>query len=187
MRFLTPVLVSLSLLTMSTAPVAPPSGSFNPADTVVVGKQIWMAHNLAVNMPNSFWYERDSVTNKADGMLYFFSSAMAACPEGWHIPTDEDWQLLVNTLGGDSLASIALQPGGSSRMNLTLPGYRSANSPYDLFGAKGQTGYYWTSTVKAEQYAYARSLTKGKYSVESQYYRRANAFSVRFIKDTPAK
>ncbi len=152
-------------------------------DTVHLGKQVWMKHNLNVPMPNGYWYERDSISNKKYGQLYFSSNALAACPSGWHLPSDEEWQQMINYLGGDSLALIKLLPGGSTGMNLQYGGYRSANSPNDLFGKKEDTGFYWTSTVKAEQVAYARTIKKDSYLIEGIGYKRANAFSVRYIRD----
>ncbi|MBL7924708.1 MAG: hypothetical protein JNL88_10965, partial [Bacteroidia bacterium] len=85
--------------------------------------------------------------------------------------------------GGDSLAGSALLGGGASGLELTLSGYRSANSSSDLFGKKGEQGFYWTSTVKGEQTAYARMFTAGSSVVTGIYYRRANAFSVRYVRD----
>ncbi|MBL0096725.1 MAG: hypothetical protein IPP46_09690 [Bacteroidetes bacterium] len=154
-----------------------------PTDTVRIGDQVWMKKNISIPAPNSFWYERDSVANKEQGRLYFFSSAMAVCPKGWHLPTDEEWQALIDHYGGDSLAGIALMKGGKSGMELTLPGYRSANSASDLFGRKGEQGFYWTSTVKGEQTAYARMFSANSPVITNIYYRRANAFSVRYVKD----
>ena len=150
-------------------------------DTLRIGNQVWAKKNLSIPLANSFWYERDSLNNKDNGRLYFFSAAMSACPKGWHIPSDEEWQQLFNYLGGDSAALPKLLPGGSSGLNITLAGYRSANSANDLFGKKGESGMYWTSTVKAEQTAYGKMFTPK--SIETNYYRRANAFSVRLIKD----
>ncbi|MBL7923413.1 MAG: hypothetical protein JNL88_04355, partial [Bacteroidia bacterium] len=116
-----------------------------PTDTIRIGKQVWMRKNVSIPMPNSFWYERDSLNNAAHGRLYFFSAALAACPKGWHVPSDEEWQELINSYGGDSLAGSALLGGGASGLELTLSGYRSANSSSDLFGKKGEQGFYWTS------------------------------------------
>lgn len=154
-----------------------------PMDTVQAAGMVWMKKNLSVPMPNSFYYERDSLNNHQNGRLYFFSSAMAACPKGWHLPTDEEWQRLIDHFGGDSLAAPALLEGGASRLNLTLAGYRSANSANDLFGKKGEQGFYWTSTVRAEQTAYGRNFNAGSPKVVNLFYRRANAFSVRYVMD----
>lgn len=155
---------------------------FNPADTIRIGNQVWMKHNLAIDVPNSFWYDRDSIKYKDQGKLYYFSAALMACPKGWHIPSDEEWQQLIDYLGGDSVAIDKILEGGSSGLNLTLAGYRSANSNNDLFGKLGEYAMYWTSTIKAEQTAYGKMFVRGKLP-EHQYYRRANAFSVRLIKD----
>ncbi|MBK7964676.1 MAG: hypothetical protein IPK10_04840 [Bacteroidetes bacterium] len=152
-------------------------------DTIHIGAQIWMKHNTAVNLPNSFWYERDSLNNHQNGRLYFFSAAQNACPKGFHIPTDEEWQVLINRFGGDEQAGKALMEGGVSGLNLGVPGYRSGNSKNDLFGKKGEQGFYWSSTVKGDQTAYARMFTANSSVITDAYYRRANAFSVRLIMD----
>jgi len=156
--------------------------AFNPADTIRIGNQVWMKYNLEVDVPNSFWYNRDSIQYHNLGKLYYFSAALIACPKGWHIPSDEEWQQLIEYLGGDSLAVDKILEGGSSGLNLTLAGYRSANSNNDLFGKIGEYAMYWTSTIKAEQTAYGKMFVRGKLS-EHQYYRRANAFSVRLLMD----
>lgn len=174
----------LVLFTSWTAgPAALSDWKILPGETIKIGNQVWMKKNVSIPMPNSFWYERDSAGNAMNGRLYYFSSAMAVCPKGWHLPTDEEWQIMINTFGGDSLAGLALQPGGKSGLDLPLAGYRSANSSNDLFGKKNEQGFYWTCTVKGEQTAYAKALSAGNPVVSDMYYRRANAFSVRFVKD----
>jgi len=150
-------------------------------DTIRIGEQVWMKQNGSTLTPSSFWYERDSVNNVQQGRLYFFSAALSSCPKGFHIPTDEEWQTLIDHFGGDSLAGKRLQVGGDSGMNLSLAGYRSGNSSNDLFGKKGEQGFYWSSTVKGDQTAYARMFTANSDVITDSYFRRANAFSVRYI------
>jgi uncharacterized protein (TIGR02145 family) len=169
-----------------TGPSALQDWKILPTDTIHIGNQVWMRKNVSIPVPNSFWFEHDSLQHASEGRLYFFSSALAACPRGWHLPTDEEWQDLINHFGGDSLAATALLRGGSSGLDLSLAGYRSANSANDLFGKHGEQGFYWTSTVKGEQTAYARMFSKGSALVSDQYYRRANAFSVRYVRNEPA-
>lgn len=173
----------LMVSVMRSGPSSLDSWKAIPTDTIRIGEQVWMRNNLSIPVTNSFWYERDSVANQSNGRLYFFSAALAACPPGWHLPTDEEWQVLIDRFGGDSLAARELLQGGSSGMELTLAGYRSANSSNDLFGKKGEQGFYWTSTVRAEQTAFARQFNAGSPVIIDQFYRRANAFSVRYIKD----
>lgn len=156
-------------------------------DTIHIGDQIWMKHNTSILLPNSFWYERDSINNHQNGRLYFFSAAQNACPKGFHIPTDEEWQILIDHFGGNDQAGLALMEGGASGLNLPLPGYRSGNSSNDLFGKKGEQGFYWSSTVKGDQTAFARLFTANSTVITDIFYRRANAFSVRLIMDAKPK
>jgi uncharacterized protein (TIGR02145 family) len=156
-------------------------------DTIHIGDQIWMKHNTSLLLPNSFWYERDSINNHQNGRLYFFSAAQNSCPKGFHIPTDEEWQVLIDRFGGNDQAGIALMEGGASGLNLPLPGYRSGNSSNDLFGKKGEQGFYWSSTVKGDQTAFARMFSANSSVITDIYYRRANAFSVRLIMNAHPK
>jgi uncharacterized protein (TIGR02145 family) len=182
-RFLLFLIPLALLLSMAAGPSSLADWKAPVSDTLRIGRQVWMKQNVSIPIQNSFWYERDSLGNIANGRLYFFSSAMRACPKGWHLPSDAEWQELIDQFGGDSKAAEALLQGGASGLNLTLAGYRSGNSSNDLFGKKGEQGFYWTSTVKGEQTAYARGFTAGSTTVSDQYYRRANAFSVRYVKD----
>jgi uncharacterized protein (TIGR02145 family) len=109
---------------------------------------------------------------------------MNAVPKGWHIPSLDEWNELINYCGGDTLAGEKLMEGGSTGLNLQLVGHKSANiTTDDLFDMLNFKGFYWTSTSKADQLAYAVVFTKGYKIVEQNYYRKANGFSVRLIKD----
>jgi hypothetical protein len=69
-------------------------------------------------------------------------------------------------------------------LNLKLGGHLSANINTSLlFDMLNFKGFYWTSTTKTQQWAYAVVVTKGTWLVEKNYYRKANGFSVRLVKD----
>jgi len=94
--------------------------------TVMIGTQIWMAENLAYlptvnNLIDGsedegyetipFYYVNgyngtDIVTAKSTsyyktyGVLYNYNAALIAAPKGWHLPTNDEWMVLRNFLGG---------------------------------------------------------------------------------------
>ena len=152
--------------------------------SVKIGNQVWMTVNWDFYTPKSWYFENDSINNKKYGRLYFFSNALAAAPPGWHLPSLDEWQELINNFGGDAKALPALMDGGSSGLNLLMGGNKSANiSPTDIFNFKDEWGFYWTSTTDGDQTAYAIHFEKGNAAITKTTYRRANGFSVRYIKD----
>lgn len=152
--------------------------------SIKIGNQVWMTKNWDYKTPKSWYFENDSVNNLKYGRLYYYSNATAAAPPGWHLPTLDEWQELINYFGGDEKALPALLEGGSSGLNLLMGGNKSANiSPTDIFNFKDTWGFYWTATVDGDQTAYGIHFEKGNPSIVKTTYRKANGFSVRYIKD----
>ncbi len=152
--------------------------------SITIGKQTWMTKNWDLQTPKSWYFDNDTISNKEYGRLYFYSNALAAAPKGWHLPSLDEWQEVINNFGGDEVAADKLLRGGSSGLNLLLGGNKSANiSPTDIFNFKDQWGFYWTSTPDGDQTAYAIHFEKGSHAVVKTTYRRANGFSVRYVKD----
>ncbi len=188
----------------------------NVYKTVVIGTQVWMAENLKVTrydngdsipdvkdstwvsqMSGAYcWYNNDSVKNmKTYGALYNWyavSDPRGLAPEGWHIPSDNDWTILMNTLGGDSIAATKLKEAGkghwlspnSSSTNETgftaLPG----GSLYDNgpFTYLGNYGYWWSSTENTPTTAWFRGMyySLGVFKNNSA---KSNGYSVRCVKN----
>lgn len=153
----------------------------NVYKTVKIGNQVWMAENLrylpSVNsrytvstVSNRYYvYDYDG-TNVAEakatenyktyGVLYNVPGAKAACPAGWHLPTDEEWAQLSEYLGGENsgvggvLKEKGTQhwnspnTGAKNKLEFTaLPGGMfSKTSSSFLFAYLGATGYWWTAS-----------------------------------------
>ncbi len=63
--------------------------------TVKIGGQTWLAQNLNYQTENSWCYNDDPANCEIYGRLYDWEAARTACPEGWHLSTDEDWTTLI--------------------------------------------------------------------------------------------
>ena len=75
--------------------------------TVKIGNQIWMAENLAFYTDLGCWlYNNDSTNIKKYGYLYNWETALNVAPEGWHLPSDEEWNELINYLKNQNSSFI---------------------------------------------------------------------------------
>ena len=105
--------------------------------TVLIGKQVWMAQNL--NYASDFFmsYCYNDLPSNCDkyGRLYSWAAAMDSlgvfstngkgcgykvscsisypvrgiCPAGWHLPSKEEWEVLLNAVGGEDNAGTRLK------------------------------------------------------------------------------
>ncbi len=190
--------------------------------TLVVGDKIWMAENLAWmpsvsnvasgSLIDPFYYvygyngfdleEAKSLDSyKTYGTLYNWNAAMTACPDGWHLPTDQDWMDLEESLGmdatdaqndrfrntgsvGDKLKSVSgweSEGNGSDVYGFTaLPaGYRARGGEY-----KYEQSYasFWTSDSE-EKLAIHRGIYYFNDGVYKAKWYKSAGFSVRCVRE----
>lgn len=142
-------------------------------DVVKIGSLTWMAENLNFETAGSFCPEGDSRNCKRLGRLYSWAEAKTVCPEGWRLPTNEDFaQILAQSLDGnpgavsnEAGAKLKSRDGWFKKGNGTddfgfnaLPaGYRGAISKADdgtISGGKfdgiGGYAYFWSATEDPE-------------------------------------
>lgn len=83
--------------------------------------------------------------------LYRWATAMndnlngeqGICPLGWHIPNKSDKEVLIDNLGGDTIAGVELQIGGSSGFDAILTGDRQTDG--DTFTSRDDWDCFWTT------------------------------------------
>ena len=160
--------------------------------TVKIGNQIWMAENLAYNASSGCWTSKNDESYESKyGYLYDWETALKVCPIGWHLPSDDEWNTLVNYLGGESIAGGKMKAiilwqspnkeGTNSSGFSALPaGFRDHDG--SLRGIGTRAFYYSNVQNKDEgiryrllEHDYAGCARRGCYGEQG--------FSVRCIKD----
>lgn len=123
-----------------------------------IGDQVWMAQNL--NYKTSYSMENDSIVNCLDcGLFYGIAGNLpsrdmidSVCPQGWRVPTEKDWNILLDTIGRVSEALEVLlsetwsdnkEFQGSNQCGFSLKesGYIKKDKKETYYGDKGTLFY----------------------------------------------
>ena len=162
--------------------------------TIQIGDRWWMAENLNWEATEgSYCYNDDPAKCTLYGRLYTWQSAMKACPDGWHLPSKQEFEQMVEVAGGVDLAGGALKDyesglwktpnqGASNRTGFTaLP----AGRRYDagIYAGTGFYAQYYTVTENNPQEAFNLTLGYDYQSVFIYNYKKVYAISVRCVKD----
>jgi uncharacterized protein (TIGR02145 family) len=203
----------------------------NSYPTVSIGNQCWMASNLRVttyNDGNATVIPDESANSDANwgtlptgaltiypgvtayGYLYNWhaiTDSRKICPNGWHIPTDAEWNTLANFLdpltlpvsvnngyeslvaGGMMKSTDALWINNTGANNTSgfsaLPGgFRKDNGSFLI----GQGAYFWSSTPHSTNNAWYRQLESGftrlgRFMNQNFTFNKSAGASVRCLRD----
>ena len=78
--------------------------------TVNIGGRVWMAENLNYETETSVVFpEYDGKSREKYGRLYTWDDAMKACPSGWRLPSEDDWNELLEFVGDSATAGTKLK------------------------------------------------------------------------------
>ena len=166
--------------------------------TVTIGTQTWMAQNLNFETSDSYCY-KDSLANCFTyGRLYTWTAAIKACPNGWHLPSKDEFETLFTAVGGSDIAGKMLKSTSSWRV-------KNGKDPYAFsalaagdgdyggnYGNKGDyTGFWissegtdenvWTMTIDLSSYDDGAALNYDATTLIGSF--KDYRFSVRCLKD----
>ncbi len=199
----------------------------NKFEEVIIGKQTWMVKNLNTakfsngdeifhaktnyewelagnsRMPAWRYYDNDPENGKKYGKLYNWyavNDPRGLAPEGWHIPSAKEWEVLIKYLG-ETDVGIKLKAVGNWKA------YEDNSSIYDSEPIKsnnqsgfsalaagscgssgftniGEDGYWWSTTENFIYYAWSFSLSYFSNNIGSNYETGMSwGLSVRCVKD----
>jgi len=203
---------SSSSVTVQTGVVYGPSVSYygETYETVQIGTQTWFKRNLNYNASGSVCYNNEPTNCTTYGRLYNWATTMdlpsncnsstcgsqvqakhkGICPSGWHIPSNDEWEVLMTAVSGSSTAGKKLKAtsGWNSNGNgedtygfSALPGGDGGSN--GGFSTVGYGGYWWSASEINSDYAYRRRMD---YSNDNAYWyhdEKDYLFSVRCVKD----
>ncbi len=199
---------------------------------VKIGNQIWMDENLKStkysdgnDIPAYYAYNYDALNVPVYGYVYSIDGALrnaetsetnpsgvqGACPSGWHMPSDAEWQQLEDFLLNDaygidetniakSYASNTLWSASATEGNVGNDPASNNDSGFDAlpagtrnayngsFSILGRSGYFYSSSYWESGYPYYDKYVKDRnlqfdQSVVGHGYMRFTGYSVRCVKD----
>lgn len=149
-------------------------------NTVKIGNQTWMAKNLNIETGVNWCYEDDDSKCNEYGRLYNWETATTACPSGWHLPTEREWTILCQSVGGQEffanqgehgwayagqkLKSKSGWVGYNGQVGNGTDNYGFSAKPgssrmsYDGSFCCSGDGYWWTATTTEWNTARAYSM-----------------------------
>jgi len=188
----------------------------NTYKTVKIGSQEWLAENLNTcryrngdiipqvrdaeewkDLTTGAWCysENDAVNGKAYGKLYNWyavNDSRGLAPEGWHIPTKEDWKILIDFLGGEIEAGGKLKDtkiwkspnkGATNESGFSaIPG--GIRNVAGIFNEFTDECYFWSASESSFDYAYFYNLSYLYKNILGSDSSKKFGLSVRCLKDS---
>ena len=175
--------------------------------------ETWMAENLNYKTANSWCYEDKDENCAKYGRLYTWASAVGktetecgyghecnlgtgdirgVCPEGWHLPSQEEWKDLIFVAGGSSTGGSVLKSKTGWKWYLGINnadafGFSAlpAGSSYygDEYFNEGEWAFFWSSTKYDGDLAYHMYLQYNSEAASLNNHRKYYGFSVRCLKN----
>jgi len=164
--------------------------------TVKIGGQVWMAENLNYETSTSVLVpEYNGKSRDKYGLLYTWDDAKKACPSGWRLPSEEDWNELLEFVGDSATAGTKLKAardwdkdrgdviGTDDYGFAVLPAGVSHVNGNGVRSFSNNGAFFWTATEHESGRAILFVMHYEKEVVESSRFDKETWLSVRCIMD----
>ncbi len=189
----------------------------NTYTSVTIGTQVWLVENLkttryndGIAIPNvsdaaewsnlttaAFcWYNNNTSYKSPYGALYNWHTANSdkLCPKGWHVPSAEEWNMLITNSGGSDIAGGKLKEAGTAHWYSPNTGAINESGFTALPGSQrdedgsfsyeiGYNGLWWTTTDYSAELAHGIWISNDFNEVFTSMEDKRQGYSVRCIKD----
>ncbi len=162
--------------------------------TVKIDDQVWMGENLAFKTVSGYSvYDDIKDYVKTHGYLYSWEAATKACPDGWHLPSMQDWWYLSNFLGGDELSGGKLKQTGTTSWKNPNTGATNSSGFTALSSGRsgdnatefiGNTTFFWTNVDDDDATSWCGALYSSKAELALYPVNKKDGYSVRCIKNS---
>ena len=189
-------------------------GDGNEYTTVTVGTQVWLTSNIksltlndgtdisnvslstewkGLTTPAYCYYDNSSANKDTYGVLYnwYVVSTGKLCPDGYHVPTSDEWNTLSTALGvnaGGAMKATTLwnapNTGATNSSGFTaIPAGCRMDNDAALFYYKGEQAVFWCAMQTGVGNADAYYVEYNNSTLQSYEYSKTLGASVRCIKD----
>ncbi|MCC5916197.1 MAG: hypothetical protein JJU02_02600 [Cryomorphaceae bacterium] len=184
--------------------------------TITYGNMVWMMDNMKflpevvgpdlIGFTTPMYYvygyfgtdvisARQEINFSEYGVLYNWAAANSACPPGWHLPTDEEWEALLDFFGGKEFAGGRLkadyfgaweEPNTGATNESKFHALPSGKLSIDnIFMNQGTNAHFWTATGFSASKAVSYELRHDTIGVIDSLTNIGNGYCVRCVLDNP--
>jgi len=165
---------------------------------IKIGTQTWIAENLNYEANGSKCYDDNPANCAIYGRLYNWETAKTACPNGWHLPSNAEWDILMKSVEPscstkatcDNAGKLLKATSGWVRVDnkgIDTVGFSALPGGYNRFADNfyyaGYYGYWWSASEYNSSDAYRVNMVHDRDCAYYNDYDKSSLLSVRCLQN----